>query len=381
MDTMELVKAYKKEYSGLPRVFRAPGRVNLIGEHTDYNDGFVLPMAIDRYTYVVYANRPDNYVNIYSKQYNEKLDYNLDRPKRQKAWGDYIFGVLWALREDRYQFPGANIYIDSEVPVGAGLSSSAALEIATATAVFLVNNFKRNELKLILAAKKAENEFVGMGCGIMDQFVSFFGKGRNALFLDCRSLDYSYIPLNSTAVKYIVCNTMVKHELAAGEYNKRKEECNEGLRILKEDFPKIEALRDAYISSLPEMEAKMNPTVLKRVKHVISENDRTVKAVDALKSDKYILFGRYLNESHNSLRDLYEVSCKELDIMVDKARSIEGVLGARMTGGGFGGCTINLVKADKAENFISQIKELYHKETGIIPDVYQFVPSDGAGEV
>jgi galactokinase len=381
MDVKELVKEFKNEYSGFPRVFRAPGRVNLIGEHTDYNDGFVLPMAIDRYTYVVYSNRPDNYVSIYSKQYKEKLDYNLDRPKRQKNWGDYIFGVLWALREDRFQFPGANIYINSEVPVGAGLSSSAALEIATATAVFLVNNFKRNELKLILAAKKAENEFVGMGCGIMDQFVSFFGKGRNALFLDCRSLDYSYIPLNSTAVKYIVCNTMVKHELAAGEYNKRKEECNEGLKILKEDFPKIEALRDAYLSSLPVVEPKMNPTVLKRVKHVISENDRTVKAVDALKSDKYVLFGKYLNESHNSLRDLYEVSCKELDIMVEKARSIDGVLGARLTGGGFGGCTINMVKADKAENFMNQIKDLYFKETGITPDVYQFVPSDGAGEM
>lgn len=377
----KLITEFRKLYSTEPRVFRAPGRVNLIGEHTDYNDGFVFPMAIDRYTYVLISNRNDNILNINSDTYKESISINLNDANPKKHWSDYVVGVASILKQNGFQVNGANIYIYSDVPLGAGLSSSAAIEVSTAYAFITINNFEIDNLTLAKYCQKAENDFVGMKCGIMDQFVSIHGKENYALFLDCRSLNYELVPIDSTKSDIVVCNTMVKHELGATEYNKRRKECELGVNALKEKYLNITALRDANMEYLNSVKTKIDEVVYKRCKHVITENERTVLSLSALKRGDYNLFGNLLKGSHYSLRDDYEVSCKELDIMVEIAESLDFVYGARVTGGGFGGCTINLICHGKEEEFTNTIKNKYKEITGITPDVYYFKPSQGVTEI
>ncbi len=361
------------------RTFRAPGRVNLIGEHTDYNDGWVLPCAIDFQTRVAVTARSDNMLVLKSAAFAEAYEFDLaDLPKqRLGAWCDYVLGIAVVLQKRGRQLSGMELAIRSDVPSGAGLSSSAAIEVASALA-FLSSS--KNHLpgpELARLCRAAENNFVGAKVGIMDQFVSCMGKAHHALLLDCRSLEYRLVPIPAH-VRMVICNTMVKHELASGEYNRRRAECEEGVRLLSRWYPGIKALRDV---SLPQLEAhtrELPAAIYKRCAHIISENQRTQNGADALAAGNLEHFGMLMRKSHESLRDLYEVSCQELDLMVEAAEGLTGYWGGRMTGGGFGGCTVNLVEAKNAAQFSHEISEKYRSKTGAQPDVYICKASDGA---
>jgi galactokinase len=272
---------------------------------------------------------------------------------------------------------GINVLIEGEVPLGAGLSSSASLEMATALAMTSISGVKVDRLQLVKLCQKTEHQYVGTLCGIMDQFISAFGKAGHSLMLDCRSLEYKTLPI-PPSLSLVVCNSMMKHELASGKYNRRRADCAQGVKLLRMHLPHVQALRDVEIKELETWKAKMEPTVYRRCRHVITENRRVVAAARALEVGDADRFGHLMYRSHASLRDDYEVSCKELDLLVDLAAASPGVYGARMTGGGFGGCTVNLTSADAAVQFKSHIEQAYHDATGIAPDVYICKPAEGA---
>jgi galactokinase len=382
LDKSHFEQKFRQHYNEKSRIFRAPGRVNLIGEHTDYNDGYVFPMAIDRYTTVAISPRSDQILNIWSENMQESMSRKLDATEGKKGhWSDYVVGIARMMELEGLTIPGANIYIESDVPVGSGLSSSAAIEISSALAFLSLANGKMEKLKLAKLGQRAENQFVGMNCGIMDQFISLHGEENHALFLDCRSLDFRQVPLPSDQAKVVVCNTMVKHELGSSEYNKRRAECEEGVRLMQADYPGIHALRDVSLSQFQQVEHKLPEIVRQRCRHVVSEDERVLASIQALQKNDLRRFGELMNASHESLKNDYQVSCRELDIMVEIARSLPGTLGARMTGGGFGGCTVNLVEADSVEAFCGEIGRQYHKATGLDPKIYVAVPSRGAHEL
>ena len=347
-----LTEAFHSLFDGRPRIYRAPGRVNLIGEHTDYNEGIVMPAAIDFSTWVAIETRADRRIILHSENFSETAELDLDRPpgRGRGHWSDYPFGVAIKLESAGRQLSGANMLVRGEVPIGSGLSSSAAVEVATGFALLDISGAQCDRLELAGLCQQAENEFVGMRCGLMDQFISCFGKAGRALMLDCRSLEYRLLPLPDS-VKLVVCNTMVKHELAASEYNARRAECEEAVRRLAQKLPHIRSLRDVTIDDLERFGEELSAVVRKRGQHVVSENARVVEAAAALGREDLQTFGELMRESHRSLRDDYEVSCRELDLMVDIANKAEGVFGARMTGGGFGGCTINLVQSENVTSF------------------------------
>jgi galactokinase len=363
------------------RLFRAPGRVNLIGEHTDYNDGFVMPAAIGLSTWVAVALRDDRKLSIFSENFSELIEFDLDDVGRQGNghWSNYVTGVAVALEQAGHHLRGASLRIRSEVPIGAGLSSSAALEVATAYALLANSDLKIDRTCLAKLCQRAENEFVGARCGIMDQFVSNHGQAGKALLLDCRSLEYKLLSLPASA-RLVICNTMVKHELARGAYNERRAECAAGAQRLARVLPGVKALRDVTENDLELNGSELPEVIYRRCRHVISENARVLEAASALERGDLDRFGQLMNESHRSLRDDYEVSCAELDLMVDSARQAQGVYGARMTGGGFGGCTINLVKSESVEEFKRTVAEGYEKATGLAPEIYVCSAADGAGE-
>ena len=364
------------------RIFRAPGRVNLIGEHTDYNDGFVLPAAINFSTWVTLAPLQDTRLEIFSENFDEQITIRLgDKDiKARGHWSDYVIGVAVVIQKAGHSLRGAHLKIRGEVPIGSGLSSSAALEVATACALVANSNLKIDRLELAKLCRRAENEFVGARVGIMDQFVSLHGKANKALLLDCRSLHYELRPL-STDASLVVCNTMVKHELASSEYNQRREECEAGVKHLAQMLPNVTALRDVTLEQLEKYGKDMPPVIYRRCRHVVTENARVLEAGEALVRDDRNRFGQLMYESHRSLRDDYEVSCEELDLMVELARKIEGVHGARMTGGGFGGCTVNLVAREHEENFKRFVTEGYERETKLKPEIFVCEPADAASEV
>jgi len=382
VDRKQFIKRFMQHFTGTPRIFRAPGRVNLIGEHTDYNDGFVFPMAIEFYTTVGIVPTSDRKLYIRSENMNELIAIDLDdNTKRRGHWSDYVAGMANVLEAEGYRLPGASIMIESNVPVGAGLSSSAALEMSSGLALLSTVNTELAPQTLALLGQRAENRFVGMNCGIMDQFISVHGEQDHALFLDCRTLDYELVPLKSEHVRVVICNTMVKHELGSSEYNKRRAECEKGVKMMSADYPGIKALRDVSLEQFQALEHKLPDVVRRRCRHVISEDERTQASIEALNAGRLEEFGVLMNASHDSLRDDYEVSCEELDLMVDIARTQQGVYGARMTGGGFGGCTVNLVHAEAVENFVENVTVEYQTKTGKKPDIYVSVPSQGAHEV
>ncbi|MEI7528250.1 MAG: galactokinase [Elusimicrobiota bacterium] len=372
---------FRKRYGNAgPRFFRAPGRVNLIGEHTDYNDGFVMPAAIDRDAWVAAAPRPDRKVRIYSADVREEAVFDLDEAgkRAERRWSDYAVGVAEALSRSGAKLRGADLLLQSDVPLGSGLSSSAAMEVAVALALLGVSGLEVPPEKLALLCQEAENTFVGMRCGIMDQFISCCGSGAHALLLDCRTLEHRLLPLPPGA-RLVICNTMVKHSLAAGEYNSRREECEQGVRLLAGTLPGVRALRDVDLPSLEARRAELPETVFRRCRHVVSENARTLEAAKALERGDLAAFGRLMARSHASLRDDYQVSCSELDTMVELAAGVDGVWGARMTGGGFGGCTVNLVAEERVEAFRAAVSRGYEKAAGRRPDIYVCSAADGAG--
>jgi len=375
-----LAERFASNFEASPRICRAPGRVNLIGEHTDYNEGFVMPAAVEFYTWVAASARPDRRLVVRSENFAEQVEASLDdlQPSACHHWSDYVLGVARMLEQSSSRLPGANLLIYGDVPQGAGLSSSASLEVAVASALVEISGHtaNSNSKDLALLCQRAENEFVGARCGIMDQFIAAHGQRSHALLLDCRSLESRSLPLPNQA-RLVVCNTMVRHSVAAGEYNTRRAECEEGVRLLAKTRPNIRALRDAVLSDLTDSGTALPPVIMKRCRHVISENERVTKAAGALQAGDLSEFGRLMNQSHASLRDDYEVSCRELDLMVALASRADGVCGARMTGGGFGGCTVNLVRSDSVEAFRETIARGYREATGTVPDIYVCSAADG----
>jgi galactokinase len=368
----ELKEEFRHLYgAATAEVYRAPGRVNLIGEHTDYNLGFVMPAAIDFYTWVAISARDDRRVTIHSDNFSETVEFDLDeaKPEARRHWSDYPRGVTVVLERAGYRLRGANLIVRGEVPIGSGLSSSAAIEVATAYSLLDMSGVGIDRMELAKLCQRAENEFVGTRCGLMDQFISCFGERGRALMLDCRSLEYSRLPLPPD-VRLVIANTMVKHELASGEYNTRRAECEEGVRLLTRALPHVQSLRDVTLEELERNRGELPPIIYQRCRHVVSENERVVEAKGALERGDLTAFGRLMAESHQSLRDDYEVSCAELDVMVELANEAEGLYGARMTGGGFGGCTINLVRAEGVESFRDAVATGYENRMKLKPEIY-----------
>ncbi len=364
-----------------PQIYRAPGRVNLIGEHTDYNDGFVLPAAIDLATYVGAAPRADRRLVVHSLAFGESVEVDLDEsPAPRRHWSDYVVGVVLGLEREGLRLSGANMMLATELPMGAGLSTSAALEVAVGFALCDLAGSAVERKALALLCQRAENEFVGMRCGVMDQLISCCGVAGHALLIDCRTLETQAAPIDARA-RLVICNTMVSHELAGSEYNKRREECERAVALLSAEIDGVRALRDVSPESLARHGAVWPETILRRARHVVTENARTLAAAAALEAGDLIQFGRLMNLSHASLRDDFEVSCAEADLMVDLAQSMDGVFGARLTGGGFGGSTVNLVEAAAAERFMRSIAEAYRDATGLEPQIFCATPSAGVGRV
>jgi galactokinase len=379
MISAPVTQKFEEEFGSSPKVFSAPGRVNLIGEHTDYNDGFVLPCAIGFTTQVAIAPRPDRKLLLLAEGFPERFEFNLeDLPRtRLGAWCDYVLGVAVVLRQLGAFAHGASVLVRGDVPIGAGLSSSAAVEVASALAFMSLNGAIFPMPEVAKLCQRAENTFVGARVGIMDQFVSCLGKAGHALRLDCRSLEFELVPIPAD-VQLVICNTMVKHEHAGGEYNRRREECDEGVRILSKWYPGIRALRDVSPAQLQQHAADLPETIYKRCTHVVNENQRVLDGSRALAAGDLHQFGELMRASHNSLRDLYAVSCEELDLMVEAGEGLPGYYGGRMTGGGFGGCTVNLVSVAQARAFADEIRRRYFRKTGINPDIYICSAANGA---
>src|SRR5215471_1675331 len=383
-DRIEAVSAaFSERFREEPAlIVRAPGRVNLIGEHTDYNEGFVFPAAIQFQTQIAIAKRSDRQLIVTSQNYAERVEFDLDRLPRSPRghWSDYVVGVAGLLASRLGGLPGANLLLHGDVPQGAGLSSSASLEVAVCKAFLELTGKSLEGVTIALLSQQAENEFVGARCGIMDQFISVHGKRNHALRLDCRTLEYRLLPIPPN-LRLVICNTMVRHSLAAGEYNERRAECEAGAKFFAERVPGVKSLRDVTLEDFEKYASQMPEAIRKRCHHILTENLRVLQAAEALQAGDLKLFGRLMGGSHVSLRDDFEVSCEELDLMVELAGENTGVFGARMTGGGFGGCTINLVEENQAEAFKKNVASGYEKATGRAPEVYVSSAADGAGRI
>ncbi len=377
-----LVEKFVQLYGAEPLVVQAPGRVNLIGEHTDYNEGFVFPAAINFQTRVAIAPRVDRRLVVTSENYSERVELDLERlPAMSRGhWSDYVVGVARLLGDLGGKLSGGNLLIQGDVPQGAGLSSSASLEVAVCRALLESSGEKMERAAMALLCQRAENEFVGARCGIMDQFVAVHGKRGHALLLDCRSLEYRLLPIPEN-VRLVICNTMVRHSLTGGEYNQRRAECEQAVRYFAERLPMIKALRDVTLEDLKTKGGDLPKVIRKRTLHILTENARVKEAASALERKDATLFGKLMESSHNSLRDDFEVSCKELDLMVEFALNTEGVYGARMTGGGFGGCTINLVDSSSIETFRERVGGEYQRATGQQPEIYVCSACDGVRRI
>ncbi len=348
---------------GPVRLFRAPGRVNLIGEHTDYNLGFVLPAAIDRYTYVAARPRAGRELRMASAQFPETFSLSLDQLKPLRGWGNYLAGVADGLQTQGLPLHAAELFVTSEVPYGAGLSSSAALEISTGLALASLSGASFDPLHLVRAGQHAEHAFAGTQSGVMDQFISTFARAGHALRLDCRNLEWELVALPAGCA-LVICNTGVKHELAGSEYNQRRQECETGVDLLRRDRPEIASLRDVTIAELTAHQADLPPVIFRRCRHIVTENQRVLDAGRAFHDGDFARLRRLFSASHASMRDDYEISCRELDLMVAAAEAAPGFLAGRMTGGGFGGCTVNLVRPELVEPFRSATAQAYAQATG-----------------
>lgn len=377
-----LTERFTRLFAASPRVYRAPGRVNLIGEHTDYTGGFVMPAAVGFFTWVAVSPRHDRKLVVHSDNFQEQLEFSLDsvQPHGSHHWSDYVMGVANVLDTSGHRLPGANLLLYGNVPQGAGLSSSASVEVAVASALLDLSDVPADRKELALLCQRAENEFVGARCGIMDQFISSHGERERALLLDCRSLEYRLLPLPQS-VRLVICNTMVRHQIAGGEYNQRRAQCEEGARLLAKKLPNVQSLRDVTESDFAAVRHSLPEVIERRCRHVISENARVLSAASALEKRELAEFGRLMGESHESLRRDFEVSCAELDLMVELARNIEGVYGARMTGGGFGGCTVTLVQDECVGNVVTTVSDGYERALGVKPEVYVCFAADGAREL
>lgn len=360
-------------------VVESPGRINLIGEHTDYNLGYVLPTAIEKkITFKFKRNQTEKECNLYSLGYNTGFTLQLDKIARSNVeWENYILGVLneILLRTDKLR--GFNCTIESKLPMGSGLSSSAALECGLAFGLNELFDLGLSKMDIVQLSQKAEHTFVGTQCGIMDQFASVMSEKGHVILLDCKSLEHQQIPIHIAPYKMIMLNTKVSHNLASSEYNTRKRECEEGVAIIKKKYPEVMSLRDVTATMIQEFEETMDTTLFKRCSFIVSENDRVLKTAKALKANDLKLFGSLLYEAHEGISKLYEVSCPESDFLVDFSKQYSAVLGARQTGGGFGGCTLNIVHKDKVNAFVEEATKAYKEAFNIELEAFEVQPSAG----
>jgi galactokinase len=389
--TVDLRQRYEEVFGCQPAtVVRAPGRVNLIGEHTDYNDGYVLPVAIDRSILMAAAPRPDRQVVLQALDFDHQwAEFSLDdiRHDAQHPWSDYQRGVAFFLQKRGFDLLGLNAVISGDIPIGSGLSSSAAVEVAAAYTWQVLSGFSLSRVELALLCQQAENEFVGMKCGIMDQFISALGQRDHALLIDCRTLEHELVELGASegsprpSATIVVCDTMKRRGLVDSEYNARRRECEEGVRLLQRRLPGIKALRDVSPAEFERYQEDLPEVVRRRCRHIVYENARVLQSVEALREGDLATFGRLMNESHVSLRDDYQVSCRELNVMIEAAWQVEGAYGSRLTGAGFGGCTVSLVAEEAVERFHAHVAAEYQATTDVEPQIYVCAVEDGVGEV
>lgn len=364
-------------------VIESPGRINLIGEHIDYNDGYVLPTAIDmKAKFKLKKNGSDRTCRVFSKNFDTQLIFELDNVKSsQKQWENYILGVVHEIIKMASGLQGFDCEIVSDIPIGSGVSSSAALECGLAYGLNKLFDLHLDRMDIVKLSQRAEHNFVGTKCGIMDQFASVMSKKNNLILLDCLSLSFDYIPIRLKSYKLLLLNTNVTHQLASGEYNIRRQQCEEGMRHIKKFYPSISSFREVTPQILKELKPHLSEQVFKRSLFVVQEIERVLKAVEALKSDALDKLGAYMYETHEGLTSLYEVSCPELDFLVDFSKNNNLVLGSRMMGGGFGGCTLNLIHEDGIEEFISEISEAYLNMFQKPLTSFIAMPSNGTSQI
>ena len=369
----KILKQFTEIYpeSSSPVIVRSPGRINIIGEHTDYNEGFVLPAAIDKAIYVAISKRNDNEIHLYAGDYNESHILNTETVvPSDKHWPNYILGVVNQLQEKGYKIGGFNLLIDGDVPLGAGLSSSAAVECATAFALNELFGLGLSKLRMVQLAQKAEHTFAGVMCGIMDQFASMFGKKDHVIQLDCRTLQYEYFPLALKQYKILLLNTNVKHSLSASAYNERRQQCEQGVAWVKERNRTVLSLRDVTIQMLNDYILPKDELIYKRCKYVVEEIQRLLEGCADLQQGDITALGKKMFRTHEGLSKEYEVSCEELDFLVEAVKNSPSVIGARMMGGGFGGCTINIVEEKDIEDLVSKLKPVYKEKFNMELDYY-----------
>ena len=370
---------FGRRYGGEPRVSAAPGRVNLIGEHTDYNDGYVMPAALDFSTLVAARAQPGRRLRVYSMNMNQERAFDLDAPNPASGhdWADYVFGVAVMLEKSGRRITGADLVVTSDVPIGAGLSSSAALEVATAHALLAASALPFEPVEAAKISQRAENEFVGMRCGIMDQYIAARGVAGYALLIDCRSLEARNVAI-APNLRLLITDSRVRHQHAGGEYNARREACEEGVRRLRPFLGPLEALRDVTFDQLEAHKDALSDLVYRRCRHIVTENARVLDAERALTSGDFAAAGRAMNDSHVHMRDDFEITCPEVDFLADFAQQLPGVWGSRMTGGGFGGCTVTLIEEPAVDAARERIVEAYRKAYGLDANVFVCTPSEGA---
>jgi len=366
-----IAERFRRQFQGKPLLIVSPGRVNLIGEHTDYNEGFVLPGATDKAVVFAVAPRSDGLCHFVSRDFDQEFRCELGRFYRSPLrWPDYLQGVLDQFVKAGHRIGGVSCVFGGDIPIGAGMSSSAAIEGGLAFAINDLFGLGLDSLTLVKMAQKAENEFVGVRCGIMDQFINIFGRAKSVLKIDCRSLGYEHIPFEREDLRIVISDTLVRRELASSEYNVRRGQCEAGVNILRAHDPSIRSLRDVTLDLLREHRAELEPVVFRRCEYVVRENTRVGDACAALARNDYAVFGGLMNLSHAGLRDDYEVSSAELDALVEAARRVPGVLGARMMGAGFGGCTISLVEAGAVPEFEARVSRDFEAATGKAPKIH-----------
>lgn len=357
----------------------SPGRINLIGEHTDYNNGFVLPSAIDKYISLKFRkNDTENFCRLYSETFETGFEFQLDKKlSKAKGWENYILGVVDQILKMEKSLEGFDCIIESKLPVGAGISSSAALECGVASGLNELFELGLSPMQIVKLSQKAENEFVGNNCGIMDQYSSVMSRKDHLIMLDCQNLEAEYIPADFDDCKLLLLNTNVSHNLADSEYNTRREECEMAVKIIQKEHPSVSSLRDVDMDTLEQYQERLSPTIYGRCKYVLQENERVLKAAETLKKGKLKEFGKLMYNSHEGLQHKYEVSCPELDFLVDYSRDKDFIYGSRMMGGGFGGCTLNLIEQDKIDSYVEEVAAAYFKKFNIKLDAISVSPDAG----
>jgi galactokinase len=376
-----LNQQFNEVFGKQPMFYAAPGRVNLIGEHTDYNEGFVLPGAIDKSIYLAIAKNENNTLNVFANQFNEQFTVSLDALKPVKGWFTYPSGMLFHLQKLGLPLGGVDVVIDGDIPVGAGMSSSAALCSAFGIALNEIFCLRLEKMQIALLGQKTEHTFAGVQCGIMDQFASLHGRVGYLMKLDCRSLSYEYIPFHYPEYRIVLANSMVSHSLASSEYNLRRQQCEEGVRIMQKFIPAAKSLRDIPLQQLELHKKELPPDVYSKCHYVLRENERLLKGCEFLRKADIKSFGQLMYQTHEGLSKEYTVSCAELDFLVETAKRLKGVVGSRMMGGGFGGCTINLVQSNAIDAFEKLIKDAYEERFEKIPEIYVTQIEEGARRI